>query len=491
MRLAGNILWNAAGLILPLLVGLLSVPIILRGLGTERFGFLSIIWMLIGYFSVFDLGLSRTLTKWVADARAAGRDAEVASVTSTTLYIVAISSVALSIVLAVCAPWIAGEFLNATSDLTAEATAAIRWLSLSLPFVLVATVWTGLLEGYQKFGSINMVRVPMGSLLLAAPLAVLPFSKSIAPTTAVLALLRVLNALILMRLAFREVPVLRQQGFGYHRELVRPLLTYGGWLTVSNVVGPLMVYFDRFLIAALLGSAAVAYYTVPYDVLNRLLLLPTAIQGVLFPTFALLHGQQPARLRSVFARSSTTTLILMLPALLGTMLLANEALQVWVGSRIADASAGVARILIVGVIYNAIARTPFVFVQGAGHAKWTAILHLVEFPFYALALWLLVSTSGSIESAAYVWTFRVIIDAVALYVMTLNIDTGLKRTAARDVIATTGACIVAVLLDLTLSEELPRLLVTLAVALACATMLLRQLAYLRPLSTKRSSSAEP
>src|SRR5579871_6382283 len=117
MRLARNMVWNAAGLILPLVVGLISVPIILRGLGTARFGFLSIIWMLIGYFSVFDLGLSRTLTKWVADALSAGHLAEVAKATSTTLYIIVTTSLALSIVLALSAHWIAAHFLSTTSDL--------------------------------------------------------------------------------------------------------------------------------------------------------------------------------------------------------------------------------------------------------------------------------------------------------------------------------------------------------------------------------------
>ncbi len=490
MRLARNMVWNAAGLILPLVVGLISVPIILRGLGTARFGFLSIIWMLIGYFSVFDLGLSRTLTKWVADALSAGHHAEVAKATSTTLYIIVTTSLSLGIVLALSAHWIAAHFLSTTSDLQGEATSAIRWLSLSLPFVLVATLWTGLLEGYQKFRLINMVRVPMGCVLLAAPLAVLPFSNSIAPTTAMLALLRILNALILTWLAVREVPALRQHGFTYHRELVQPLLTYGGWLTVSNVVGPVMVYFDRFVIAALLGSAAVAYYTVPYDVLNRLLLLPTAIQGVLFPAFALLHGQQPARVKSVFGRSSMATLTMMLPGLLATMLMANEGLRIWVGGNVANASAGIARILVVGVIYNAIARTPFVFVQGTGHAKWTAILHLMEFPFYVLALWLLLSTSGLVENAAYVWTARVIVDAVALYVMSAKIDSGLKGTAARDIAAASGACAFAVLLDQTLSGQLERLLITLLATLVCGMILLRQFTKSTP-SPVRNRAAEP
>src|SRR6202000_916911 len=108
--------------------------------------------------------------------------------------------------------------------------------------------------------------------------------------------------------------------------------------TVSNVVGPLMVYFDRFVIAAMLGSAAIAYYTVPYDVLNRLLLFPQAIQGVLFPSFAIMWVQGSPRIVSVFARASLATMLLMTPALLAIMLFADQGLDAWVGASFAHNS---------------------------------------------------------------------------------------------------------------------------------------------------------
>ena len=64
--LARNSLFNLAGQILPLLVGVVTIPYIVKGLGTVGFGILSITWMVLGYFSMFDLGLSRATTKFVA-----------------------------------------------------------------------------------------------------------------------------------------------------------------------------------------------------------------------------------------------------------------------------------------------------------------------------------------------------------------------------------------------------------------------------------------
>ena len=486
MKLARNIIWNAIGIALPLLVGVAVVPAIVRGLGTERFGFLSIIWVLIGYFSVFDLGLGRTLTKLAADRLAEGREEQIAPLAWTTLITVAVTSTFVSVIVALAAQWVAQIALKHSPALVPEGTLAVLWLAISLPFVLLATVLTGLLEAYQRFGLINAVRVPLGVLILAAPLAVLPFSRDLGVITAALAGIRILNAAVLTALALRIVPALRHHLFVFRRELLRPLLTFGGWLTVSNVVGPLMVYFDRFLIAVVLGSAAIAYYTVPYDVLNRVLVLPTAMQAVLFPTFVMLLGQSSPRVVSVFGRSSETTMLLMAPVLLAVVLLAQQGLQLWVGETFAEKSALTAKILAVGVLANAMARSPFVFIQAANKANWTAILHMIELPLYAIALWLLLRSDG-IEGAAYAWSGRVIIDTLVLYLMTARIEPRLTRTAMRDLSWVVGACILAVALDWSLREVSVRIAATLLLGLACGIGLMLYVSGSRPALANRNT----
>jgi len=72
-RLARNTVLNFIGQALPLLVGILVIPFIIRSLGTERFGILTLAWIVIGYFSLFDMGLSRATTKFVAEIISRGK----------------------------------------------------------------------------------------------------------------------------------------------------------------------------------------------------------------------------------------------------------------------------------------------------------------------------------------------------------------------------------------------------------------------------------
>src|SRR5690348_387114 len=64
--LARNTGWNLFGQFAPMVVAVFVIPRIIRALGTDRFGALSIAWMVVGYFSLFDLGLGRALTNLVA-----------------------------------------------------------------------------------------------------------------------------------------------------------------------------------------------------------------------------------------------------------------------------------------------------------------------------------------------------------------------------------------------------------------------------------------
>ena len=48
-------------------VGVAAVPPLVRLLGVDRFGVLALAWIIVGYFSLFDLGMGRALTKLVAD----------------------------------------------------------------------------------------------------------------------------------------------------------------------------------------------------------------------------------------------------------------------------------------------------------------------------------------------------------------------------------------------------------------------------------------
>lgn len=62
--LVKNSLWNFLDQSTLLLVALFAIPALIQGLGTDRFGVLTLTWMMIGYFSLFDPGFGRIFTHY-------------------------------------------------------------------------------------------------------------------------------------------------------------------------------------------------------------------------------------------------------------------------------------------------------------------------------------------------------------------------------------------------------------------------------------------
>jgi O-antigen/teichoic acid export membrane protein len=63
----------------------------------------------------------------------------------------------------------------------------------------------------------------------------------------------------------------------FRKSLAAPLFRYGGWMTVTAVIGPILVSVDRLLIGAHIGLGAVAHYAVPYNLVTKLQILPASL----------------------------------------------------------------------------------------------------------------------------------------------------------------------------------------------------------------------
>jgi O-antigen/teichoic acid export membrane protein len=415
--LARNTLYNTAAQLVPMLAAVVAIPILIHGLGADRFGVLTLAWAVIGYFSLFDLGLSRALTHAVA-SRLGGEDsdAELADVVWTAMALMLVLGAVGGLVLAALAAWVVGSAFNVPADLLGESRTTLYLLALSMPLIVTNAGFRGLLEAHQDFGASTALRVPLGVFSFVGPLLVLPFSRALPPIIALLVAGRFLTWLAHLIVCLRRYPYLRTH-FSLRAAAVVPLLRIGGWMTTSNIVSPLMSYLDRFFIGIILPMAAVAHYVTPYELVSKLSLFPQSLMGVLFPAFAATFARDRERTASLFGRSLRALLLFIFPIALVLVLFAREGLSLWVGAGFAAASAPVLRWLAVGVFINSMAHAPFNVLQGIGRPDLTGKLHLVELPLYLAALYLLGHQFG-ITGVAVAWVLRIAADSAALMLLT-------------------------------------------------------------------------
>lgn len=421
-----NTIWNLIGQAAPAVAAVFTVPILIHGLGTERFGVLTLIWLIVGYFSIFDLGLGRALTQLLADRLGRDDHEAIAPLVCTAMGLMACLGFLGTAVAAVVAPNVQ-HALKAPASLRVETLDSIYLLALSIPLVVSTAGLRGILEARQRFDLANVVRLASGVFTYVGPVLVLIFSPSLVPITIVLVVGRLATWAAYLAMCLHELPDLRRRA-AFQPDYVAPLLKFGGWMTVSNLISPILVYLDRFLIATVIGAAAVAYYVTPFEIVTRLLLLPWALSGVLFPLIASTFVQNRARSATLFSRGVRITFLALFPFVLIVIGFAHEGLALWVGETMASHGAVVMRWLAVGVFMNGVVQVPFATIQAAGRPDLTARIHLVELFLYVPTLWWMAHRWG-IDGAAIAWTLRGGLDLLIQFLVARQ----LLPTPVRDV----------------------------------------------------------
>ncbi|RTZ43190.1 flippase [Candidimonas sp. SYP-B2681] len=424
MSLKRNTTWNLVGTGLPLLLGVLLIPFLINRAGVEAFGILTLIWALIGYFSLFDFGLGRALTQQVAASLAANQAQNVGQLVKSGLAFTAITGVAGGLLLAALSQPLGHSWLKVSLALQSDTSRSLLIAALGIPLTTLTTGLRGVLEAFEDFKTVNLLRMVLGAANFGLPaLTVVFWGPSLVYMVTALVALR-----LVILLAYGVCVHMRLRctwsNTGVRASDIKRLLSFGAWITVSNIISPLMVTADRFIIAAVLGAGAVAYYTVPFEILLRVLIIPGALTTALFPRLASTLKSEPAIATMLYRRSIRAVAISL--ALICVLIAAGSyaGLALWLDEDFASKSWLIACVLSLGVLLNGIAFVPFAMIQAAGDAKTTAILHLFELLVYVPLLFVALHFFGLL-GAAVAWVCRVGLDLILLLIVvkkTINDD---------------------------------------------------------------------
>lgn len=419
MSIRKNTLWNLFGSAAPMLVGIATIPYIYNQIGIERIGILTIIWALIGYFSIFDFGLGRAITQRIASLSSLHTESQKIK-TAVTGVVLTLMIGVFGGLLGLVTIEVAGvSWINSAKNLEQEIYSSFLLACLAIPATTATAGLRGILEGEQRFKAINLLKLALGLSNFLSPIASI---ACFAPR-----LDYIVGSLVLARyliLICHYLIVKRKIGTNWEKpdlEESKQLFQFGGWMTMSNIISPLMVVADRFLIANVLGAAVVAYYTIPAEFMIRLLILPAAITTSLFPVFSKdLSEKNHTNSLALYKKSLKVIFSMMGLVAICIFIGADFGIGIWLGSEFVEKSSVVASVLAVGILFNSMAQVPHAYIQASGDARSTALIHLFESVLYIPTLFLLMQTHG-ILGAALAWMLRALLDLVLLHVRAMRI----------------------------------------------------------------------
>src|SRR6266404_3864432 len=460
MSIKRNTLINLIGATAPMLISLMIVPLYLRLVGEARFGVFVMVWLFVGYFELFDFGIGKATANHMARLRdAPPSEREAAFLTGALIN--GVLGLLGGLVLLVGGHYgVTGYFGDKLSgELNAEIRMALPWMAFAVPVGTVSTVGIAALEARERFLTLNTMQVLVTALIQLSPLLAAWWRGPALDGLIAATIISRIGANLPVFLACRRYVPLRGRP-RFRKSLAASLFRYGGWVTVTAVIGPILVSVDRLLIGSQIGLSAVAHYAVPYNLVTKLQILPASLLRTLFPRFSLLQWEEcvPIARQAVFGLAAIT-----LPLTVVAVIVLKPFLIMWIGAEFAEVAAPVGEVLLIGLWINSLAWVPVVMLQGQGRPAIVAKLHVLELIPYVAILWIGVAWVG-LPGAAWAWALRVAIDALLMFWAS-----GLWARVF-SVLWTGMALIAVVQLAVHLSAEMPMIRGTVGIAVLIAAI---------------------
>lgn len=418
--LTHNTLWNLAGQSFTLLIAFFTIPSIIHGMGTERFGIFTLNVAIIYYFTFFDFGLGFALTHLLSQKleQKSPADKFIPLIWSTLITLFVISLIIMLFILC-CARPAVKDWLSIPSYLQKETLISLYLFVFVIPLILINSGLRGIINAHHRFDLVNAVEIPITALRFLLPLITLFYTNNL--TFIILGLvIAQIFAFLFYFLGANQLTHFFKSPAYIDRSSIKTLFQYGGWLTITQFNAAIMIYTDRLLLGVLTSMKSVAYYTTPYDIITKLWIIPASVAGPLFAKVSSKYKMYFEEIRDSYIRGLKYVFILIFPIVLIILSFAKEGLHLWLGIEFAENSSLILQWLSLGIFVSSLAQISLNLITGAGRPDLSAKLHLIELPFYLGALWLLITNLGAM-GAAIAWVVRASIDAMILFIISARL----------------------------------------------------------------------
>lgn len=362
---------------------LVAVPLYLDLVGQARFGVLSLVWLLSGYFGSFDLGIGRATAFALARQQASPHSGkQAAQVFWTALALSAALGMVGAVAIYLFAPILFLHVFNTPPPLARETLSVLPWIAAGIPLLTIESALTGTLTGKEKFRALNIRSTLASALTQFLPLlAVWQIAPTLDIAIPATILARAMSVTLFVLIAMRTV------GADWRPELldglgqIRELLRFAGWVTLNRSLAQLIVSLDRFLIAALLTPVALVLYSVPFQLVSRGAMVSSALSNALFPRMSRL---EPDELREIAIRAMRANGALMLVLCAGGIIILPLFLEIWIDREFAGGAALVGQIIGCSLWLNAVALIPHNLLEAQGTPKQVFNVGIIQIVPYAV-----------------------------------------------------------------------------------------------------------
>jgi O-antigen/teichoic acid export membrane protein len=378
-------------------LGIMVLPILVRGLGAERYGLLALSLALIGFAAIADLGVGRAASKYLAEDFERNETSRTQQHISSALTICAVMGLGGTCILAWSTPFLVDHVLKIPQHLAREARIVMWTTSLGLLPVLLRISFDGTLAGHHRIAELSIGNILANTLKAGLSVAAVLTGRSIVGVVTANVCVSYLHAFGLWLYARRYFAGRVNIRLGWNSQIARELVRLGLLSSASSfLAGILLLYFDRFVIAVFLPLAALGYYSAAFDITSKQCYISSPIGQAFFPVFSGKSKAGPAEFQKYYFHATKMQAVGLTGLAAMLTVLARPLLTYWISRDIAINSTAVMGVLTLGMLLSSYANLPYIAIlAGSENPAACPKIFAIAFAAHVLFSLLLVKVAGT------------------------------------------------------------------------------------------------
>lgn len=396
-----GVILSYISLIATTLIQLIYTPFLIKMMGQSEYGLYSLVYSVIGYLTVLDLGFGNAIIVYATKFRAQKKyeeEKKLYGMFRIIFSIIGIVAFCLGIIVFFNVNNIFGNNMN-TEEIE-KMKIMMLILSFNLFITFVFSIYSSIITAYEKFSYQKIMAILNTILkpLIMIPLLFLGY-KSIAMSIVV----TLVNLFVLISnyLYCRKKLNITIRYYGFDNILFKQILGYSFWIFLTTIVDKINWSVDQTILGIVSGTIAVSIYSVATNFNTMFINLSTAISGVMLPkvTKMVANDATDQELTNEFIKIGRIQFYIMFLITSGFILVGKKFIIWWVGEEFIDAYY-VTLLLIVPAFFSLIQNLGLSIMQAKNKFKFKSISTFIMSIFNIIISIFLAKKYGAIGAAA-------------------------------------------------------------------------------------------
>jgi O-antigen/teichoic acid export membrane protein len=407
-----NVLYNFISQSWFFILAFFTTPYIVNKLGSDSYGVLSLVGVVLGYFAFLNFGLGPAVIKYISEYNAKKDYKSINKVIGSAAVFYLLIGVLGGGVILLLTKVIVNRLLKIPPQLIEVSYFAFYIGAAGFLINMLVSVVSSVLPALQRFDVANKIRIIIGTISILLTVLLLYSGYTLREIILLNLIISILSLIVYYIVCKKILPEFSFKPL-FDKDIFKKLFHFGLSVLIAQISTTVVYELDKFLIGIFLPVSYITYYIIPFNIGQKILTVQGVVSPVVFPAVSDLSAEKlKDKIRELYIRSQRFIINLTLPLMIILIIFAKKFLFLWIGPDFAAKGTLSLQILMIGFFVTGLTSMPSSVSQGLNRPYIAAKFSFISAILSILFLLILIPLFG-ITCAAMTFSITNIILAPA------------------------------------------------------------------------------